>query len=185
MESESGILHQPEVEELLRQFELFEIFTDDPRELPYAAVQKAVTGYNANPTYIVLDSENHLEVARISFTNSKQEFIDFLKKGLTDRPAFISQVRFTGVELEERGEAVTVLTERGVMESTEGTLESYDGEEVYAYRGSFSGRQTFRVARDLDGKYPITVHLVTGLYSGDERQETVSISRKLYLEVID
>ena len=184
MEGEGGILQDPEVEELLRQYEIFEIFTDSDSS-HFKPIQKELTGYNANPTYIVLDSNTHLEVARYSYTNSKAAFVKFLKKGLTDSPAFMSQIRFTGLTIQEGGEDVQVLKTKGVLAADPGTDEAYDGEEVRVYRGKFSGSQTFKVGKDLDGEYPLTIHLVTGLYDGDTRLETISVSHKVYYEVID
>ncbi len=186
MEGENGILNQPDVEELLRQFELFEIFTDT-KSFANAPLQKKLTGYNANPTYIVLDSVTHLEVARFAYTNSKADFVKFLKKGLEDRPAFISQVRFSGTTIQEGGQDIVVLKPKGVLKVDAGTDETYDGQKIRVYRGKFSGSQKFIVGKDLDGdgKYPLTVHLVTGLYDGDERIETLSVSHKVYFEVLD
>ena len=185
MEGENGILQDPEVEELLRQFETFEIFTDDPTEGEYNALQREHTGYNANPTYIVLDSKNLLEVARFSFTNSKEDFVAFLRKGLTNEPAFASQIRFTGIEIQENGEDVEVLKPKGVLVADEGTVETYGGDDVRVYRRTFSGSQTFVVQKDLDGEYPLTAHLITGIYQGDERLQTISVSDKVYFTVID
>ena len=185
MEGENGILHQPDVEEFLRQMERFEIFTDDPSEKHLADLAREITGYNANPTYIVLDSQSHLEVARIAYTNSKQEFIEFLEKGLTDEPAFRSQVRFTGTTIQEGGEDVVVLTTDGTLAADEGTTAQYHGNAVRIYDGKFSGSQTFRVGKDLDGEYPLNVHLVTGLYDGETRLGSLSVTAKVYLDVID
>ena len=186
MEGPNGILQDPEVEELLRQnFETFEVFTDDPSEGDYKALQKKYTGYNANPTYIVLDSENLLEVARISFTNSKADFVAFLKQGMTNEPAFRSQIRFTGVAIQEDGKDVQVLKPVGPLQADIGTEETYRGDDVRAYRTTFSGSQTFIVQKDLDGEYPLTAHMITGLYEGEKRLETLSLSDKVYFTVID
>ena len=67
------------------------------------------SGYYANPTYIVLDSTDQLEVTRGSFTNSSDEFGEFLAEGLLDRPAFESRIQFDGLTIVEHGSAVTVL----------------------------------------------------------------------------
>ena len=73
---ENGIFRESEVEQLLSQYELFEIYTDDATseiEATYREQQIRITGYYANPTYIVLDSRDQLEVARESFTNSSEQ----------------------------------------------------------------------------------------------------------------
>ncbi len=185
MEGPGGILRDPEAEALLRQFELFEIYTDDPLEADYTELQRELTGYNANPTYIVLDSESHLEVAREAFTNSKRKFIEFLETGLTDRPAFHSQIRLTGLSIEEAGKSVTVLRPSGSLDSSDGAEERYLGGPVRAYRGTFDGRLTFTVAEGLEpGEYVLTVQLVTGLYQDTERLATISLPRKLRFEVL-
>ncbi|MGA1487532.1 MAG: hypothetical protein ACO4CW_12455 [Planctomycetota bacterium] len=185
MEGENGILHQPDVEEALRRMERFEIYTDDPDEKHLAALQREITGYNANPTYIVLDSTSRLEVARIAYTNSKGEFLDFLERGLTDVPAFRSQVRFTGTTIIEGGEDVVVLVPEGTLQADAGADAVYQEQEIRVYDGRFSGSQTFRVGRDLEGEYPLNLHLVTGLYDGDERLRSLSVTAKVYIEVID
>jgi len=186
---EDDIFLRPAVEQLLRQFDLFEIFTDDsqsPVEDRYRELQKKLTGYFANPSYIVLGSQNDLEVARGAFTNSEQDFIEFLERGLLDLPAFQSYITFGGLEIREGDRLVTVLEPIGALESDEGVAETYLGADVRAYRGIFSARQRFRVPDDLEaGSYPLRVRLSTGLYRGDERIETISLAIKLTFEVID
>lgn len=182
---EGGTFQEPDVGELLRQFELIEIYTDRlPAEAEYAALQKELTGYNANPTYLVLDSENHLEVARSSFTNSKADFKEFLREGLADRPAFVSRVRIAGLTIEEGGEEKVVLRSRGPLVSDDGTAGRFMGRPVTEYRGAFAGSQTFEVGSGLEpGEYVVTVQLVTGLYAGDEREETIALSERIRFQV--
>ena len=186
---EDDIFLRPAVEQLLRDFDLFEIFTDDsqsPVEERYRDLQMELTGYFANPTYIILGSENGLEVARGAFTNSEQEFIDFLERGLLDLPAFESFVTFGGLEIREGDRLVTVLEPVGALESAEGTLETYLDKEAHAYGGAFSARQRFRLGEDLEaGSYPLRIRFSTGLYRGDDRVETISLPLKLTFEVLD
>jgi hypothetical protein len=185
MEGPGGLLRDSDVVALLERFELVEVYNDHPEEDEYAALQRELTGYNANPTYLVLDSKDRLEVARETFTNSKQRFLEFLEEGLADRPAFRTQVQLTGLEIEEAGRPVTVLSPRRGLIADEGNPERYLAEDVQVYRGRFAGSQEFRVAKGLaPGEYAITVRLVTGLYAGDERVATVAVPQKLRFEVI-
>ncbi|MFQ5654187.1 MAG: hypothetical protein ACE5GW_05610 [Planctomycetota bacterium] len=183
---EEGILIRPEVEELLRRHELFEVFTDGgEEEEQYRRLQKQITGYNANPTYIILSSDDLLEVARSAYTNSGSDFIGFLKKGLTNRPAFRSWIRFTGLEIKIGEERITVLEPDGLLESDPGEPVIYRGEAAHAYRGAFRARQAFRVAKGLGpGEYVLRAQLVTGIYDGDERRETISVPVRLPFEVL-
>jgi len=185
MEGPGGILRDSDVVALLERFELVEIYNDHPEESAYAALQREMTGYQANPTYFVIDSKDRLEVARETFTNSKQRFFEFLERGLTDRPAFRTQVQISGLEIEEAGEPVTVLRPKRGLIADEGNPERYLGEDVQVYRGRFAGSQEFRLAKGLaPGEYAITVRLVTGLYAGDDRTATISLPRKLRFEVL-
>lgn len=185
MEGPGGILRDSQVVELLDQFELFEIYNDHPAETAYAALQREMTGYQANPTYFVLDSKDRLEVARGTYTNSKQVFLEFLRKGLADRPAFRTQVHQDGLVIEVARKAVEVLRPRGPLVADLGEPERYLGEEVRVHRGRFAGSREFRVGKDLEpGNYTLTVRLITGLYDGDQRLRTVSEPRTLRFEVL-
>lgn len=184
---ENGIFREPEVEQLLGQFELFEIFTDDATsevEEGYRAKQIEYSGYYANPTYIVLDSTDQLEVTRGSFTNSSDEFAEFLEEGLLDRPAFESRIQFDGLTIVEHGTEVTVLQQQQPW--------SYEGQQAGNYResdveqlvSSFSASTSFRVGdRVEEGEYIIRLRFVGGLYRGDERIRTFSLPIKLALQV--
>jgi hypothetical protein len=185
MEGPGGILRDSEVVERLRRFELVEIYNDHPDERQYALLQLELTGYNANPTYLVLDSRDRLEVARETFTNSKQTFIEFLEKGLTDRPAFLTHLPVTGLVIEVAGEEVEVFETDGPLVADLGEPERYLGGEVRAYRGRFAGSQELRVAAGLaPGTYALGVRLSSGLYDGDERLATISEPRTIRFEVL-
>ena len=185
---ENGIFLEPEVEQLLGQFELFEIFTDDANsevEAKYRSRQIEYSGYYANPTYIVLDSADQLEVTRGSFTNSGDEFAGFLGEGLQDRPAFESRLQFDGVSIVEDGKTVTVLTREQPW--------LHEGQEAGTYREAgveqlgtrFFASTTFRVGEQLEeGEYIIRVRFVGGLYRGDERLRTFSLPIKLALQIV-
>jgi hypothetical protein len=185
MEGPGGILRDSDVVEMLDRFDLVEVFTDHEEEKEYADLQLELTGYNANPTYLVLDSRDRLEVARDTFTNSKQHFLEFLRKGLTDRPAFRTQVHQDGLVIEVAGEEIEVLRPKGPLVADLGEPERYLGEEVRVHRGRFSGSREFRVGKHLEpGTYTLTVRLVSGLYDGDQRLRTVSEPQKLRFEVL-
>ena len=142
MEGPGGLLHDPDVEKLLSQFILIEIFTDRlPEEREYADLQKELTGYNANPTYIVFDSVSHLEVAREAYTNSKRQFLEFLEQGLTDTPAFQSQVRFSGLEIVEGGEVEGLVM--GKRHGTGGAVCRVSGHWSAASRKTAISRKTY------------------------------------------
>ncbi|MAW77341.1 MAG: hypothetical protein CMJ95_08155 [Planctomycetes bacterium] len=183
---ENGIFRQQEVEQLLGQYELFEVFTDDANseiEASYRGHQIELSGYYANPTYIVLDSKDHLEVARGTFTNSSSEFSDFLKAGLLDRPAFESRIQLTGLQIREAGQDVTVLTREGPWQFSENSAGDYLGADIDQLVGDFGASTTFRVGEDLEGEYVIRLRLVGGLYRADERIRTFSLPIKLTLQV--
>ncbi|MGE4619816.1 MAG: hypothetical protein AAEJ04_08430 [Planctomycetota bacterium] len=183
---ENGIFRQREVEQLLGQYELFEIFTDDANseiEASYRDHQIKLSGYYANPTYIVLDSQDHLEVARGTFTNSSSEFVEFLEDGLLDRPAFETRIQLDGLQIREGGEDVTVLTREGPWQFSGNSAGQYLGSDVTQLVGDFSATTTFRVGPDLDGEYVIRFRLVGGLYRGDERIRTFSLPVKMTLDV--
>lgn len=183
---ENGIFRESEVEQLLSQYELFEIYTDDATseiEATYREQQIRITGYYANPTYIVLDSRDHLEVARESFTNSSEQFITFLEQGLTDRPAFESRIQIEGLQIREKGQDYTVLTrETPWVYQGEGAAR-YQGAEVSAINGAFSASATFRVGENLAGEYVLRARVVGGIYEGDDRLRTFAIPLKLRLNV--
>jgi len=184
---ENGIFLEPEVEQLLGQFELLEIYSDDATsevEEKYRAHQIEYSGYYANPTYIVLDSADHLEVARGSFTNSSTEFADFLKEGLLDRPAFESRIQLDGLTFEEAGDEVEVLS-RIKPWSFGGQIDGrYREDEVKELGSTFQASTTLRVGEELEaGEYFIRLCFVGGLYRGDERIRTFSLPLKLKLQV--
>lgn len=174
---------------MLRQYELIEIYTDSKGEEPYAAYQREVTGLNANPTYIVLDSENKLEVARMAYTVDKQEYLAFLRRGLSDEPQFRSFLKYDGLTLIEKvkdadgnvvmeskdkpkTERVVVLETAGKVEADEGVKvgENDLGRPLHAYQGAFQGEQEFRVGSNLEpGEYVIRATLVAGVYERDDR----------------
>lgn len=174
---------------MLRRYELIEIYTDSKGEEPYAAYQREVTGLNANPTYIVLDSENKLEVARMAYTVDKQEYLAFLRQGLSNEPQFRSFLEFDGLALVEKvkdadgnvvlddegkpkNERVVVLETTGRVEADEGVKVGEDDLDrpLLAYQGAFRGEQEFRVGRNLEpGEYVIRATLVAGVYERDDR----------------
>ncbi|OUU24471.1 MAG: hypothetical protein CBC13_03475 [Planctomycetia bacterium TMED53] len=183
---ENGIFREPEVEQLLSQYELFEIYTDDATseiEATYRDQQIRITGYYANPTYIVLDSRDQLEVARESFTNSSEQFIAFLEEGLSDRPAFESRIQLEGLEIREQGKDYTVLTRETPWIYKGEAVASYQGEEVAALTGDFSASATFLVGDQLQGEYVLRARVVGGIYDGDDRLQTFAIPLKLRLKV--
>ncbi|MGB1070669.1 MAG: hypothetical protein ACPG1Z_03305 [Planctomycetota bacterium] len=183
---ENGIFRESEVEQLLSQYELFEIYTDDATseiEATYREQQIRITGYYANPTYIVLDSRDQLEVARESFTNSSEQFISFLEQGLTDRPAFESRIQIEGLEIREKGKDYTVLTRESAWTYQGEEKATYQGTEVAALNGDFSAFATFRVGADLQGEYVLRARVVGGIYDGDDRLRTFAIPLKLRLNV--
>ncbi|MEC9476650.1 MAG: hypothetical protein VX764_06405 [Planctomycetota bacterium] len=183
---ENGIFRQHEVEQLLGQYELFEVFTDDANseiEASYRGHQIELSGYYANPTYIVLDSQDHLEVARGTFTNSSSEFIEFLEAGLLDEPSFESRIQLDGLQIREAGLDVTVLTRDQPWKFTGSTAGQYLGSAAGQLQGQFSAATVFRVGEDLEGEYVIRMRLVGGLYRGDERIRTFSLPIKLTLDV--
>lgn len=183
---ENGIFRESEVEQLLSQYELFEIYTDDATseiEATYREQQIRITGYYANPTYIVLDSRDQLEVARESFTNSSEQFITFLEQGLTDRPAFESRIQIEGLEIREKGKDYTVLTRESAWTYQGEEKATYQGTEVSALNGDFSAFATFRVGDGLQGEYVLRARVVGGIYDGDDRLRTFAIPLKLRLNV--
>ncbi len=183
---ENGIFRESEVEQLLSQYELFEIYTDDATseiEATYREQQIRITGYYANPTYIVLDSRDQPEVARESFTNSSEQFLTFLEQGLTDRPAFESRIQIEGLEIREKGKDYTVLTRESAWTYQGEEKATYQGTEVSALNGDFSAFATFRVGDDLQGEYVLRARVVGGIYDGDDRLRTFAIPLKLRLNV--
>ncbi|MFN0060161.1 MAG: hypothetical protein ACKVX7_17020 [Planctomycetota bacterium] len=163
---ERGILVQADVAELLRQFELFEIYNDNPAETHYAELQKRLTGQIASPTYLVLDSEHHREVDRYSFTPSAEAFKDFLKRGLVNQPAFRSELGFEELKKRIRGDEVTVLVASGDLEYAAG--EQLVDSDRHVYRGEFWARQQFRVPVGVKpGQYSLVVRLSTSVYTND------------------
>ena len=130
---ENGIFREREVEQLLSQYELFEIYTDDAVseiEASYREQQISITGYYANPTYIILVSTDHLEVGRESFTNSSKDFIAFLEAGISDTPAFESRIQIEGLKISERGEEVRVLMPEGAWNYSGGVASNYMSQPV-------------------------------------------------------
>lgn len=183
---ENGIFREREVEQLLGQYELLEVFTDDATseiEASYRGHQIELSGYYANPTYIVLDSQDHLEVARGTFTNSSSEFIDFLKAGLLDRPSFESRIQLDGLQIREAGQDVTVLTREEPWQFTGNEVSQYLGDSAEQLNGDFGASTVFRVGEGLEGEYVIRLRLVGGLYRGDERLRTFSLPIKMTLDV--
>ena len=183
---ENGIFREPEVEQLLSQYELFEIYTDDANseiEASYREQQIRITGYYANPTYIVLDSRDQLEVARESFTNSSEQFVEFLQQGLTDRPAFESRIQLEGLQIREKGKDYTVLIPESSWEYEGATQGSYQQKDVSEISADFAASATFRVGENLSGEYVLRARIVGGIYTGDERQKTFAIPLKLRMKV--
>ncbi len=183
---ENGIFREPEVEQLLSQYELFEIYTDDANseiEASYREQQIRITGYYANPTYIVLDSRDQLEVTRESFTNSSEQFVEFLQQGLTDQPAFESRIQLEGLQIQEKGEYFTVLIPETPWEYQGAEPGSYQDNGVSEISGDFSATATFRVGENLSGEYVLRARIVGGIYSADERQKTFAIPLKLRMNV--
>ncbi|MEM7167694.1 MAG: hypothetical protein AAF581_19740 [Planctomycetota bacterium] len=161
---------QPDVVELLRQFERLEIFTDNKLEGEYKKVQKEITGYNAQPTFIILDSKHQREVARSSFTNSAEAFKDFLRKGLTDQPVFQSRLKFSKlVPLDGQMSHPIEIDEAGTLTASAGTKTMYLGEEAMAYTGAFEAAQDIQLPGELEpGKYALDATLETSVYVGEE-----------------
>lgn len=182
---ESGILLEPDVVELLRQFDSLEIFTDNKYEREYAAVQRRVTGYNANPTYIVLDSENHREVTRTTFTNSKEEFLDFLKDGLRNTPAFASSLEFQElVPLDGQLDDTVAFATATPLEADAGTAVEIYGDKSMAYEGGFRARQSIQLPAELPaGAYRVEAKLITSVYVDGEWQESLSIPARMRLVI--
>lgn len=187
---ERGILLEPDVVELLRQFELLEIYTDNKIErfeLHYDQVQRRVTGYNANPTYFVLDSENHREVASASFTNSKEEFLGFLRAGLENRPVFRSQVVMDELSpLDGQLDDTVEWPELPAPESDPGRATQYLGRTVRAYEGKFSGKQALVLpprSQLPPGRYRVQARLLTSIYEGDTWQTASVVSTRVELTV--
>ena len=183
---ENGIFREREVEQLLSQYELFEIYTDDAVseiEASYREQQISITGYYANPTYIILDSTDHLEVGRESFTNSSKDFIAFLEAGLSDTPAFESRIQIEGLKISERGEEVRVLMPEGAWDYSGGVASNYMSQPVESLDTRFSATAQFRVGEDLSGEYVIRARVVGGLYDEDNRLSTFAIPLKLVLNV--
>ena len=183
---ENGIFRESEVEQLLSQYELFEIYTDDAVseiEASYREQQISITGYYANPTYIILDSTDHLEVGRESFTNSSKDFIAFLEAGISDTPAFESRIQIEGLKISERGEEVRVLMPEGAWDYSGGVASNYMSQPVVSLDTRFSATAQLRVGEDLSGEYVIRARVVGGLYDGDRRLSTFAIPLKLVLNV--
>lgn len=176
---------QADVVELLQQMELFEIFTDNSLETAYKNIQREITGYNAQPTFIILDGKHRREVARASFTNSADTFKEFLKKGLTNRPAFQSRLRIGKlVPLDGQYDHPLELEEAGTLDAPVGTAIQYLGEEAMAYRGEFQGTQSLQLPSDLEpGKYRLDIKLETSVYKGDEWLNSLSLGARLPLTV--
>ena len=173
---ERGTFQKTEVKELFEGYTRFEVFTDRPWEREhYAHLQQKIAGTTALPAYIVLDSEHTLEVARSYYTNHDDEFIEFLRRGLKNRPGFYSLLRFSNLLTIERD---------GSLESTAVQPVEYRGETHFAYDDTFGAQQRFRIPSDLEpGEYVIRVELVTALYRGDDRSELISIPLALVFEV--
>ena len=175
---ERGTFHNSEVQELFKEYSLLEVYTDRAWEREhYGKIQKEIAGTTALPTYVILDSEKQLEVTRGYYTNSDEQFVEFLREGLKNRPGFFSLIRFinlNGVELE-------------------GPLDSYAGEEIrlenemrLVYEDTFWATQQLRIPSDLKpGRYVVWVELITALYRGDERPEVISVQTKLPFDVIN
>ncbi|MCA8962153.1 MAG: hypothetical protein KDC38_16620, partial [Planctomycetes bacterium] len=155
MKIERGFLVQPDIVELMERFELFEVYTDQDED-EYRAIQERITGINANPTYIVLDSKTQLEVARSGFTNDKEEFVHFIEQGLSDQPVFRSTVHYIGLEIDLPDVGpLTVLTVDGPIEADPGQVVGMhevmgasgvlEQVEKRAYDGVFTARHRLRV----------------------------------------
>ncbi|MGE3167035.1 MAG: hypothetical protein AB7O52_19185 [Planctomycetota bacterium] len=186
---EQGILLAPDVVELLRQFDLLEIYTDNQIEreqLHYDKVQRQVTGYNANPTYIVLDSENQREVARASFTNSKEEFLQFLRAGVTNRPVFRSELIVDELTpLDGQLDHTVEWPELPAPKVDSGREATYLGQSVRAYMGTFTGTQALLLPSTglPPGRYRVQARLLTSLYRDDEWREALSIPARAELTI--
>lgn len=174
---ERGILIEPDVVELLRHFERLEIFTDNKHEREYSEVQGRVTGYNANPTYIILDSANHREVARTSFTNDKDEFIAFLEQGKENVPAFRSQVVLDElVPLDEQLEDTVEWPQLDSIVSDPGAVAQYLGREAREYTGEFRATQALVLPKELPaGRYRVVARLITSIYEEDSWVRALSV----------
>ncbi|MEM7262150.1 MAG: hypothetical protein AAF488_09185 [Planctomycetota bacterium] len=197
MKIEQGFLVQADIMERLENFELFEIYTDGgKKEDAYRAFQKSITGLNANPTYLVLDSRSQLEVARSAYTNSKEEYVQFIERGQTDRPVFRSTVVYSGLE--------RVLEDgRSTREAfiTEGAIEADAGEVIgkqsglspegvvievdkRAYSGEFWAKQQFRVADDVPpGRYTLRAKLIGQVWGGEEFITVEGVTAKFQIQV--
>lgn len=178
---ERGILLRPDVVELLRRFELLEIYTDAREEREYSRKQREITGVNANPTYIVLDSQHQREVTRFTHTNSTEAFKEFLRAGLTDQPAFQSRLRFRAlVPLDGQSEQVFPITPVGTLTSTPGDAVTVLGVPGRAYPGEFEARQRLALPAELPaGRYRLEVELVTAAYEGETWRQALSVPVRL------
>ena len=174
---ERGTFQKDEIIELFREYTLLEVFTDRPWEREhYAGIQQSLTGTTALPTYIVLDSENRLEVTRNYYTNDDQAFAAFLREGLKNRPGFYSLLRFSNLN---------GLTLDGALESSPADEVSYLGETQFAYGGAFWAAQRFQVPTTMEpGRYVLRAELLTALYREEKRGSLVSIPLRLPFEVV-
>ncbi len=175
---ERGTFHHPEVRKLFKEFTLLEVFTDRPWERDaYGKNQQEIAATTALPTYVILDSEQQLEVTRSYYTNDDEEFVKFLEEGLENQPGFFSLIRFTnlnGLKIE------------GSLDSSRGEDFTFRGETHSAYHDTFWANQGFQVPKDLKpGKYVLGAELITAVYHGKDRGELISIPIKLPFEVVN
>ncbi len=167
---ERGILKEPDVVELLQQFEDFEVYTDAPNEAKHKQAMKSLTGIISNPIFLVLDSKNHLRVVQRGFTNSKEEFKEFLRTGLTDEPAFESRLIVGDlIPMEEQFELPIPLELSSSLQYDAGEKAEYKGKNARAYTSTFAATQKVKLPGDLpSGRYKIRWQMLTATYDGDK-----------------
>ncbi len=182
---------------MLREYELVEIFTDEPTGLEdeYKVAQKEITGLNANPTYIVLDQKSGLEITRSDYTTNYEAFHAFVERGLTGPPVFRSVLRYEGIDRVENGKRYAVLEFDGSVEASpgikvgqqevfgsSGTLEMVD---KMAYTGSFNAKQKFRIPAGLaSGQYTIRAKLIGQIWMGEKFVTVDSATAKFQLDIV-
>lgn len=159
--------------------------------MEFADVQKKLTGLNANPTYLVFDSKNKLEVARIAYTNSRDDYIAFLKRGLEDEPIFRSVIKYDGLTIVEgKGEekkTIVVLESESQIDATEGVEvgKTDTGKARLGYKGAFTAKQAFRVGSDLEpGEYVVRTTLLAGVYFDGKLSEVQSKTIRIPITVV-
>jgi len=189
----------------LENYELFEVYTDRKGEEPYKAMQQELTGYMANPTYLVLEPKNLLEVTRSAYTPSAEEYMDFVKRGQSKTPAFRSLVltggngRIAAIDVPDPGRSDEHATRRkkiAVLEPISPVVADVgeffsqaDANELpskrrRAYRRAFGATQTFKLAAGVPaGEYSIEVKLITPIYENGEFVEIVSRLKRFAFNV--